>query len=295
MDSIWQRLAVGASGCTWEAPIIDNVRRLAPYVDNIEIIVYEYDGLSNYPSPSELQEMVDLAERFSCSYTVHLPASLNVHPLHKRWQQQVLNEWRRAAEALSCLNPRAYIWHWESEALSKCPAADLQSWLEVTECMAEAFLNMRLLQPDLLCVENLCYDYTLIWPLINRLGLSVCLDLGHAWKNGSISSNFWSKIWPRLGALHLHGVQKYSGIDHIAIQTDNKTDLSLFSSALVNFLNQKSKFGHADCWGRIRKLPLTFEVFSPNEWYQCLREFCGSHHELALSSHPKLANFIGFE
>ncbi|MGM9998690.1 MAG: cobamide remodeling phosphodiesterase CbiR [Candidatus Bruticola sp.] len=295
MDNlIWQRLAIGASGCTWEASIVDNVRRLAPYVDNIEIIVYEYENLSNYPGPADLREMAELALQFDCSYTVHLPASLSVHPLHKSWQRQALDEWSRAVETLSCLSPRAYVWHWESEILAQRPSADLGNWLEVTEQMAQAFLDTGLLQPDQLCVENLEYDYALILPLIRRLGLSVCLDVGHAWKNGSFTPKFWNEIKPELGAVHLHGVQSRSGLDHIAIQPENRSNLRAFSTALVNFLHHNSKFGQTDEAGRLRKLPLTLEVFSPTDWQRCLNEFCLSHSELAVSYHPKLAAFTGF-
>ena len=62
---MWSSLAIGASGCTINASVIENVRFLAPFVDDIELIVYEYDGVDNYPTLAELVEMAYLAERFN--------------------------------------------------------------------------------------------------------------------------------------------------------------------------------------------------------------------------------------
>mgnify|MGYP004591666845 FL=1 len=284
--SVWSSLAIGASGCTINASVIENVRFLAPFVDDIELIVYEYDGVDNYPTLAELAEMAYLAERFNFGYTVHLPSSLSAHPLNQAWQKRALREWRRAVEVLACLNPRAYIWHWESEQLAWQPAADIEAWLEFTEQTAEKFLSGGLLPPKSLCVENLSYDYALIWPIVRRLGLSVCLDVGHIWNSCGNLFPFMSELWPKVGAIHLHGVNSQLGQDHIGLQPENRKNLRLFVSELLDFLPRRSLAEGP--------LPLTFEVFSPIDWQICWQEFRCSHPLLRICRHPKLAAFGTF-
>ena len=285
-NSIWSKLAIGASGCTIDAPIIDNVRLLAPFVDNIELIVYEYAGLDNYPNSAELSEMASLAEEFHFGYTVHLPSSLSAHRLDKPWQERALKEWRRAVQTLSRLQPRAYIWHWESEQIAWQPSANVGAWLDFTEQTAEKFLSYNLLPPESLCVENLSYDYALIWPLVQQLGLGVCLDVGHAWKNYGGLLPFMSKLWPKVGAIHLHGLDNKSGCDHMGLQPENRANLHKFAEELVMFCTKNYKQSH--------RLPLTFEVFSVPDWQVCWREFVCSHKLLDDNSHPKLAKFTSF-
>lgn len=284
--SIWNSLAIGASSCTINAPIIDNVRFLAPFVDDIELIVYEYASTDNYPNAAELAEMASLAERFNFGYTVHLPSSLFAHPLDKTWQKRALREWRRAVETLACLNPRAYIWHWESEQIAWQPAMNVEAWLDFTEQTVEKFLNSCLLPPELLCVENLSYDYGLIWPLVQQLGLSVCLDVGHAWKNYGDLFPFMTELWPKVSAIHLHGVKDNTGTDHVALQPENRPLLHKFIKKLVDFCTKGYK--------ESRRLPLTFEVFSAPDWQACWQEFTGNQQLLDGHSHPKLAKFAGF-
>ena len=282
--SIWSKLSIGASGCTINASIIENVRFLAPFVDDIELIVYEYDGGDNYPTSAELAEMADLAKRFNFGYTVHLPSSLTAHLLDKAWQARALREWRRAVEVLSCLQPRAYIWHWESEQFTRQPATDLEAWLDFTKRTAEQFLASNLVSPELLCVENLSYDYALIWPLVQQLGLSVCLDVGHAWKSYGGLLPFMSEVWPKVGAIHLHGLNSKSGHDHLGLQPENRDNLRQFRNALLNFLPLRSPSKGP--------LPLTFEVFSPADWLICWQEL-NRLYPSVLTYHPKAASFAG--
>lgn len=283
--SIWSKLAIGASGCTINASIIDNVRFLAPFVDDIELIVYEYEGGDNYPTSAELAEMADLAEHFNFGYTVHLPSSLTAHPLDKAWQARALREWRRAVEALSCLQPRAYIWHWESEQFARQPASDVGSWLNFTKQTAEKFLDSNLVSPELLCVENLSYDYALIWPLVQQLGLSVCLDVGHAWKNYGDLLPFMSEVWPKVGTIHLHGLNSQSGRDHLGLQPENRSNLHKFIGELLDFLPLRSSSKGP--------LPLTFEVFSSADWLICWQEFNCVHPFIRTCHHPKLVSWAG--
>ena len=58
------------------ADIIPNIRYLAQYVDEIELLFFESGGESNLPSPGDIREMARLASDLDLTYNVHLPTDL---------------------------------------------------------------------------------------------------------------------------------------------------------------------------------------------------------------------------
>ncbi len=246
-----KKVRIGAVSCTYNTSLVDNVRRLAPYVDDIELILYEFDKDSNYPGPGEIAELKELAANYDLTYTVHLPSELGPHRVDLEWGRAAIDRWRRTIEASLALEPKAYIWHWEGEQWGWQPSADLERWLTCTLEIAESFLKCHLVASELLCVENLSYDYRLIAPHVEELGLSRCFDVGHAWATRRFSSSYLRECVAQARVFHLHGVS--SGKDHIALQPENGADLHEFVKNLIL------------CQGE----PIvTLEVFSWKDWFE---------------------------
>jgi hypothetical protein len=76
----------------YPAGYVDNVRHLAPYVDEIQLLFFESRAQS-LPSRELIRQLADLAETESISYNIHLPSDLFAgHP--------EANERRRAVAVL---------------------------------------------------------------------------------------------------------------------------------------------------------------------------------------------------
>ncbi|MBQ7501101.1 sugar phosphate isomerase/epimerase [bacterium] len=246
-------LRLGGTSCTVDAGLADNVRLLGPHADDIELIFYEYEGQNNFLDKRSLQTLLKLKDEYALTYTVHLPSRLGAGPLDEDWQKGYLRLWESCILNTYPLNPFAYIWHWDAEQYGPCPAADLQRWRSRLLNSADALLSKDLTDPAKLCVENLGFDFSLIFPSVLERGLSVCLDIGHWWNNWPASDQRWRNYAERAKVFHLHGVNLSEHKDHIGLQRENLPLLKSFAEHLRKL--------SADGQERV----LTFEVFSPQD------------------------------
>lgn len=253
------RLRLGGTSCTVDGDITSNVRLLAPFVDDVELIFYEYEGANNFPDRRSLQTLLELKAEYNLTYTVHLPSRLGAGPLDAAWQKRWLRLWESCIINAQSLDPFAYIWHWDAERFGPRPAADMRKWrLKLSET-ADAFLNKKLTEPAKLCVENLSFDFEPILPLVLERGLSVCLDMGHWWNNRPPGDTGWQRCLAYARVVHLHGVKPKERRDHIGLQEENLPQLKLFAEHLDKQL--------AD--GKERTL--TLEVFSLEDLQSSLK------------------------
>ncbi|MBQ7529953.1 sugar phosphate isomerase/epimerase [bacterium] len=249
------KLLLGATSCTFEGTILQNVCAMAPQVDDIELILYNCQGDNNFLSASEVAKLRQLSQEFNVGYTVHLPSSLGKVDMDERWLNKAVDDWRKGVECTLDLQPRAYIWHWEAERFGLSPAEDLEFWHSRVREAAERFLSYNLVSPKLLCVENLSFAYQFIYDDVRELELSVCLDIGH-WRRFYPEDNLWKELLPKVKVIHLHGVDRINDCDHLAFSKDDKCYWQELAKALRE-LNDD------------RELVLTFEVFNCEHWQIC--------------------------
>ena len=73
-----KKLRVGTTSYILPDDILPNVRHLAPLVDDVELVLFESEGMSNFPDGSTINELASLASEHDLSYTVHFP--LDIYP-----------------------------------------------------------------------------------------------------------------------------------------------------------------------------------------------------------------------
>ncbi|MDH3981787.1 MAG: sugar phosphate isomerase/epimerase, partial [Kiritimatiellaceae bacterium] len=93
--------------------ILPNVRYLKDKVDMIELLVFETDEQSNYPTKDEVKELLDIASEHDLTYTVHLP--IDIHLGIRDEAQRIKNRdaFIRAIDATRALKPHAWDLHLE--------------------------------------------------------------------------------------------------------------------------------------------------------------------------------------
>jgi hypothetical protein len=69
---------LGTTSYIIPADLITNVRFLAPYVDDIELVLFEADDESNLPDKKTISELGSIARSENLTYTVHLPLGLSL-------------------------------------------------------------------------------------------------------------------------------------------------------------------------------------------------------------------------
>lgn len=189
--------------------ILPNARFLAGRVRDIELVIFELDdGVNNLPGLEVLTELARLASQVSLSYTVHLPLDLHLGADGDE-QSLSLVKAKRVIQTTRPLEPWAYVLH-----LDGSQPGDHQEPTGRTTWQEQAVRALEIVSewagdPSHLAVENLDgYPPEFNDPVLERLPVSRCVDIGHLWKDGSDPGAYLMSSLPRTRVVHLHGIQQ---------------------------------------------------------------------------------------
>jgi len=219
-------LRLGAPSCLLAADLATNVAALANRFDDIELVLFDVPGHGcNFPDATEVAELARLAAAHDLTYTVHLPLDLH------RDRADALEQAARAITAARPLAPVAWVAHLDGTALMDSPTpAVVAAW----QAQAEAVLTQVAAwtgAPECLCVENVeRWDPACFAPVVDRLPVSRCVDIGHLWLEGRDPLAAWRAWGPRARVVHLHGV---NGRDHVGLDQMTPDQLEPVVRALV--------------------------------------------------------------
>ncbi|MCX7680430.1 MAG: sugar phosphate isomerase/epimerase [Anaerolineae bacterium] len=196
------RLRLGSTSYVYPADILPNVRRLAGLVEDVELVLFEVADASNLPDAATIAGLQEAARFYGLSYTVHLPTDLQLGAQGEAWASSV-EKAQRVIQSTRPLTPWAYVVH-----LNPDGAEGRDRWqercLEALTVLAEAAGG-----PDLLAVENLenCPLEYLV-PILERMPVSLCLDVGHLWLAGTDPLPALKAHLGQARVVHLHGVNR---------------------------------------------------------------------------------------
>ena len=206
---------LAATSFVYPDDYVPNVRRLGPFVDEIELLFCESGAL---PSEPTIQELAALAREHELSYNVHLPSDVSIGHMAPDRRERAVEAILRVIELAGPLAPSTFTLHipWEGSSSATEPAA---AWRQnVRQSLAE--LTRTLGDPARISVETL--DYPLEWlaGVIDALNLRICMDVGHLLLYGHDVQGFFDRFAPRVSILHLHGVD--NGHDHLPLDRLSK-------------------------------------------------------------------------
>ena len=225
--------------------IMPNLHFLAPYVDEVELVLFESGREDNLPSLGEIKEMRGLAAELDLTYNVHLPADAYLGDpdpsLRKQFRQTLLRFYERTLP----LEPEAYILHLDSRMANGEPNSDRSLWIQRVAEELHALVQEDM-NPQRVALENLEYSPTVIFPLAEMFGMGLCLDFGHLLRYGYDLKPQIESHLARSSMVHLHGVR--DGVDHLGLEWISQEDWEVIREALGTY-----------CGG------VTLEVFSVND------------------------------
>lgn len=185
--------------------LLPNVHFLKDRVDSIELLLFESDETSNYPSPATVRELNAVAAGHDLAYTVHLPIHVPLGTRDESARRKNVGIMLRAIEATAALQPHAWEIHLEpDEASPDRPVHDLRAWQEACFKSLEE-LKAGGADPRRTGVEVLEYDFALAEPVIAQAGFGTCLDIGHVWYRRFDEAYFLQTVLPKARSFHLHG------------------------------------------------------------------------------------------
>lgn len=230
---------LGSTSYVYPADILPNVRRLGPLVDDVELVLFEvpqnalHSAASNLPDAATIDELGRLAEAHDLTYTVHLPLDLRVAASGRRGDDARRDDpsmaiARRIIALTRPLRPYAYVAH--LDAREPLRTGDWDAWREAcTAGLAE--LASAAGDAEGICIENLeGWPHGEMLPILERLPVSVCLDIGHLWLQGLDAAACIAGLASRTRVMHLHGID---GRDHKSLRHVPRPRLTATLDALA--------------------------------------------------------------
>lgn len=209
---------LGTSSYIIPDDILPNARYLAGKVRDIELVLFEVDdGPNNLPSQEILDELGKLASVFDLTFTVHLPLDLKLAEDGSTRDASLVKA-KRVIDTTRQLNPWAYVLHLDGREVRHSTDPDmLRRWqdqaVRALEVVAEWAGG-----PEKLAVENLeGYPPDFNQPVLDRIPVSRCVDVGHLWLDGVPVLPYLEKALPRTRVIHMHGIAErdHASLSHV--------------------------------------------------------------------------------
>jgi sugar phosphate isomerase/epimerase len=187
--------------------ILPNARYLANQVRDIELILFEVDdGPNNLPSSEIIRELSTIAQDHDLSYTVHLPLDLKLGEDGSERDQSLVKA-RRVIDCTCGLNPWAYVLHLDGKSVRTSTDAELVKRWQDYSVRALEIVSEWAGSADKLAVENLeTYPLGFIQPVLDRVPVNHCVDVGHLWLDGHDPVPYLQAAMPRTRVIHMHGI-----------------------------------------------------------------------------------------
>jgi sugar phosphate isomerase/epimerase len=191
-----------------------NARKLAPIVDEVELLLLESRYPDNLPDHGEIAELRQIAADTGLTYNVHLPSDLAAGHVDAHRRIQARQTLCRFVEQTASLSPSTWTLHLPFNGC-QWPMTSLDAWRDavhrnVAQLLAETGLHSRQVS-----VETLTEPFRWIEPVVHALDLAVCLDIGHRILMQAPLESFFAKQAHRIPIMHLHGVKGRR--DHVGI------------------------------------------------------------------------------
>lgn len=195
--------------------ILPNVCMLAPFVDQIEVLVFESEPVQNLPPEQHVAQMAHMLQTGQITFNVHLPVDVDITHEDQDQSRKAVERIAAAVDRVRPLCPTTWTLHLPC---TKKTAGNgfISQWQRRAEAGLKALLEKTRLSPGSVSVENLGYPPEWMAPVIRDLDLSVCLDIGHLIEHGyGIGENF-KRFKDRITVMHLYGGVK-AGRGHLGL------------------------------------------------------------------------------
>ena len=208
-----------------------NVAMLGAYVDEIELLFFESRGKSSLPSEREIGEIADVMTDLDISCNIHLPLDISLGDSDRGNRRHAVKTVKKILSFSNPLSPTSYTIHFTYEEKERTKIA-VKNWqLRVIDSVDEILDNNG--SAGIFSVENLDYPFEWAEEIIYRMGLRVCIDIGHFIRRNESFKKTFEKNESITDILHIYGVSGER--DHLSLQRLGKNHLRDLGMMLKNF------------------------------------------------------------
>lgn len=197
---------IGTTSFIYPDDYIPNVMMLGPYVDEIELLLFESQGADVLPSRTVIKSLCRLAAEFDLSFNVHLPTDISISDPDRTRQDHAVQMMIRVMELVRPLESSALILHvpYGEESYEDRSVANWRNRVQRNLAKIKTAAGKQ----DIIAIETLDYPLGLLEDILLDLDLMICLDLGHLMVYDHDIVKVFDKYSYKTPVLHLHGVEK---------------------------------------------------------------------------------------
>jgi sugar phosphate isomerase/epimerase len=225
---------LGTTSFIYAADYVTNVQHLASFVDEIELLLFESQHL---PPSREIARLADLANTRCISYNVHLPMDLDMVGESADVRRRSIDAVARAIDCVTPLSPTTHTLHLTFNR-SDTSASVVRDWQDLATESVTDLLRICDVPARNISIETLDYDPRWLRPIVERLDLAICVDVGHVMRYGFNLRQVLDLFADRTTILHLHGVA--AGKDHLALTHLSPYHHDAIASYLIEFKGSAS-------------------------------------------------------
>jgi sugar phosphate isomerase/epimerase len=216
--------------------IAPNVARLAPYFDEIELVLFESRSQDNI----QVKRLMELSSLHRVGFNVHLPIDISLGDISEKIRRNGISAVKKLIGQTLCLNPSFYTLHLEfinppNPSLLKggfMQDPDIKGWRRrLVQCLKE--IMDYGIESKRISIENLEYPFEWIEDIVRDFGFSICLDIGHILIHGYDLQHYLKKYLPGASIIHFYGIQ--NGTDHLEIGKLSRPVLKTILSFLHHY------------------------------------------------------------
>ena len=200
---------IGATSYIFPDHIIPNVRAIGPYVDEIELILFESKPES-LPIGREINILKTLSKDLDITYNIHLPLDVYLGSHDDTQRKESIETLKGIFDLTKPLNPTTHTLHLVYNGTAD-DEEDRNRWKSNLIESFEELLTGRI-TGESISIETLSYPLEWIDDIIDAYNLNVCLDVGHLLLTNTPLSDTINRYCDRISIYHLHGIKE--GRDH---------------------------------------------------------------------------------
>ena len=226
---------LGTTSYIYPRGYVGNIERLGPWLDEIELLFFE-SRPDSWPSPAELSQMADLAERLDVGYQVHLPLDLALGHAEAHVRSAAVETVLRLFERAAPLSPSTWTLHLNLAA----DPSDGKAAADWRQRIRESLDQLRAagIPPRSVSLENLDYPIEWVYEISRQTGCRMCLDAGPLLLQRGDVPAAYARFRDRIDVIHLHGVR--NGKDHLPLTALDEMDRKWIPGLLETFTGSVS-------------------------------------------------------
>jgi hypothetical protein len=169
---------LGTTSYIYPDQIVPNVAKLAPFLDEIELVLFESEGLDHYPDETQIKNLMSLSITQGVNFNVHFPIDIFLGDRNDEVRSRGISVVKKVIERTLCLKPSIYTLHFELRDNHGREETDIETWREriirSAREIAETGIDLSRIS-----IETLGYPFEWTEDIVQDFGFSICLDIGH--------------------------------------------------------------------------------------------------------------------